>query len=213
MCGIEGSTDTKALRLAWWGAEGCTLRGQGPAGLLGRGGRGWVLIRALSPAFSIQGSLPQLPPVAVMAAPALSWCLCLLVLWPLAIPRASTSVNGEDPGIWTAVLSLREEAKALLELLPGPLLLGRSSIRWGRRRGGGGQWDQRPGVRLLPQPSTCPHRTHVPLQAAGRHRLLVPALPRPVWGSLQAMGLSFVLSQMDSRTPSLPTRIDYFLTW
>ncbi|XP_033722012.1 interleukin-2 receptor subunit beta isoform X3 [Tursiops truncatus] len=29
-----------------------------------------------------------------MAAPALSWCLCLLVLWPLAIPRASTSVNG-----------------------------------------------------------------------------------------------------------------------
>lgn len=40
MCGIEGPTETKALRLAWWGAEGCALRGQGPAGLLGRGGRG-----------------------------------------------------------------------------------------------------------------------------------------------------------------------------
>ncbi|XP_065795339.1 interleukin-2 receptor subunit beta isoform X3 [Muntiacus reevesi] len=40
------------------------------------------------------GSLPQPPPVDVMAAPALSCCLCLLVLLlPLAIPQASTSVN------------------------------------------------------------------------------------------------------------------------
>ncbi|KAB0400349.1 hypothetical protein E2I00_010445, partial [Balaenoptera physalus] len=40
------------------------------------------------------GSLPQLPPADVMAAPALSWCLSFLVLLlPLAIPRASTSVN------------------------------------------------------------------------------------------------------------------------
>ncbi|XP_057598448.1 interleukin-2 receptor subunit beta [Hippopotamus amphibius kiboko] len=41
------------------------------------------------------GSHPQLPPVDVMAAPAVSWCLSLLVfLLPLAIPWASTLVNG-----------------------------------------------------------------------------------------------------------------------
>ncbi|XP_036107931.1 interleukin-2 receptor subunit beta isoform X1 [Molossus molossus] len=41
-----------------------------------------------------QGSLPRLPPVDVMAAPAVSWCLSLLVfLLPLAIARASTAVN------------------------------------------------------------------------------------------------------------------------
>nr|XP_020728469.1 interleukin-2 receptor subunit beta-like [Odocoileus virginianus texanus] len=42
-----------------------------------------------------QGSLPQPPPVDVMAAPALPCCLSLLILLlPLAIPQASTSVNG-----------------------------------------------------------------------------------------------------------------------
>ena len=65
-----------------------------------------MLTHTLSPSSSTQGSLPQPPPVDVMAAPALSCCLSLLVLLlPLAIPQASTSVNGEDPGTWRAGLS------------------------------------------------------------------------------------------------------------
>lgn len=81
-------------------------------------GQGGCSQRSL-PSSSLQGSLPQPPPVDVMAAPALSWCLSLLAfLLPPAIPRASTAVNGEDPGIWTAVLSFRKEAKALLDSGP-----------------------------------------------------------------------------------------------
>ena len=137
MCGAEGRACTKYLRLAWWGADGCTSGGQSPACLLGGGGGGWLLTRALSPSSSIQGSLPQPPPVDVMAVPALSCCLSLLVLLLLlAIPQTSTAVNGEDPGIWRAGLSLRREAEALLELVLRPLL-GRSPISRGRRWGKG----------------------------------------------------------------------------
>ena len=151
MCGAEGRAGTKYLRLAWWGADGCTSGGQSPACLLGGGGGGWLLTRALSPSSSIQGSLPQPPPVDVMAAPALSCCLSLLVLLLLlAIPQTSTAVNGEDPGIWRAGLSLRREAEALLELILRPLL-GRSPISRGRRWGRG---PMGPETGYLPSPST-----------------------------------------------------------
>lgn len=105
----------------WWRAD-----------LRPREGWGWMLTCAL-PLFLPQGSLPQLPPVDVMAAPAQSWCLPLLLfLLPLPIPGASTAVKGEDPDIRTPV--------------SGALPLGRAIIR-GRRQGGGrqGQWDQRSG--------------------------------------------------------------------
>uniref|UniRef100_A0A4W2H169 Interleukin-2 receptor subunit beta n=1 Tax=Bos indicus x Bos taurus TaxID=30522 RepID=A0A4W2H169_BOBOX len=92
---ISEPAGAKALRLAWWGADGCTSGGQSPACLLGGGGGGWLLTCALSPSSSIQGSLPQPPLVDVMAAPALSCCLSLLILLLLlAIPQTSTAVNG-----------------------------------------------------------------------------------------------------------------------
>lgn len=143
---------------------------------------------ALSPFASLQGSLLQLPPVDVMAAPALSWCLSLLVLLlPLAIPQASTVVNGEDPGLWTAVLSLGEEANTLLEPLSrplsGPLPLGRRSISRGRRQG-------ERDIHLPPWPSVLPS-LH-PCASPNHRRTLacVPALPRPAYGPSRALGLS-----------------------
>ena len=205
---VSEPAGAKALRLAWWGADGCTSGGQSPACLLGGGGGGWVLTHTLSPSSSIQGSLPQPPPVDVMAAPALSCCLSLLVLLlPLAIPQASTSVNGEDPSIWAF---LRREAEALLELVLRPLILGRSSISRGRRWGRG---PMGPETRYLPSPSTIlstlyPQASPNP----GRQCLLVLALPRPVWESLQAVGFSFVFSEVDPLTLSLPTRIEHLLT-
>nr|XP_019608516.1 PREDICTED: interleukin-2 receptor subunit beta-like [Rhinolophus sinicus] len=43
-----------------------------------------------------QGSFPQPLPVDVMAAPALSWCLSLLIfLLSLDIPQVSTAMNAE----------------------------------------------------------------------------------------------------------------------
>ena len=149
---ISEPAGAKALRLAWWGADGCTSGGQSPACLLGGGGGGWLLTRALSPSSSIQGSLPQPPLVDVMAAPALSCCLSLLILLLLlAIPQTSTAVNGEDPGIWRAGLSLRREAEAFLELVLRPLVLGRSPISRGRRWGKG---PMGPETGYLPFPST-----------------------------------------------------------
>lgn len=62
-----------------------------PVSWVGEGG-GWLLTRALSLLPPLRGSLPQPPPVDVMAAPALSCCLSLLVLLlSLAIPQASTA--------------------------------------------------------------------------------------------------------------------------
>ena len=148
----RGVRRCKGLRLAWRGADWRTSGGQCPACLLGGGGGGWLLTRALSPSSSIQGSLPQPPPVDVMAAPALPRCLSLLVLLlSLAIPQASTAVNGEDPGICRAGLPLRREAEALLELVLRPLILGRSPISRGRRWGTG---PMGPETGYLPSPST-----------------------------------------------------------
>lgn len=118
------------------------VSGQCPACLFffGWGGGGWLLTRVPSPpSSSTQGSLPQPPPVDVDGG------LPVLLSVPprppplsLAIPQASTAaVNGEDPGICRAGLSLRREAEALLELVLETLILGRSPISRGRRWGTG----------------------------------------------------------------------------
>lgn len=82
---------------AWWGAEGTPrVRGAQPASQSVRG-EGCVFTCASSPSSSLQGPLPQLPALDVMADPALSWHLSLLtLLLPLAIPQASAVMNGED---------------------------------------------------------------------------------------------------------------------
>ena len=70
-----------------------------------------------------------------------------------------------------------------------------------------------PEPRYPPSPSTLPSALHP--QASpnpGRQCLLVLPLPRPIWESLQAGALSFVFSEVDPLTLSLPTRIEHLLT-
>ena len=140
-----------------------------------------------SPLFLPQGSLPQLPPVDVMAAPALSWCLSLLLfLLPLPIPRASTVVKGEDPGIWAAV--------------PGTLpWAGPSSGAGGREEEGRGNGtrDQVPTSPSTLCPAPCPPATPTCLSKSqeGCGLLSLSCLSLPV-GTLQSLGLCLVLSEM-----------------
>lgn len=71
-----------------------------------------------------------------------------------------------------------------------------------------------PEIRRPPSPSVllscC---IHTSLHAKGRHGLFVPALPRPASGTLQALGLSFVLSEMDPPRSFLPSRVAYLPIW
>lgn len=151
------------------------------------------------PSSSLQGALPQPPPVDVMAAPALSWCLSLLAfLLPLAIARASTAANGEDPGIWTACSpSGRRRA----------LLLGRRAILKGRRREKEGRSHGTPFPLPLP-PLSCPHYTHMSLQATARHWHLTPVPPQPcsLWDSVLS-SLKWVTNPFSARQGCLASHL------
>lgn len=156
--------------------------GRGRASLPpGREGRGWVFTCALPLSSLLQGSLPQLPPVDVMAAPAPSSCLSLLaLLLALAFPWVSTAENGENPDIWTALLSLRDEAKAFLEPSRDPCFLAEdpsSGAEAGRRKTG----PMRPEIRCPSFPFALrpAHSIHLPLRATGSCWLFHPALPQP----------------------------------
>lgn len=123
----------------------------------------------------------------VMAAPALSCSLSLLVLLlALAIPRGSTVANGEDPGIWIAMLSLGEEANTLREALSGPLLLAEAHQQGQEAGKEGGE-----GVHLLPWPfrpvPAAPMCLPTPKEDTGFSCPLylgLPAGPCRLWGSV-----------------------------
>lgn len=156
--------------------------GRGRASLPpGREGRGWVFTCALPLSSLLQGSLPQLPPADVMAAPAPSSCLSLLaLLLALAFPWVSTAENGENRDIWTALLSLKDEAKAFLEPSRDPCFLAEdpsSGAEAGRRKTG----TMRPEIRCPSFPFALrpAHSIHLPLRATGSCWLFHPALPQP----------------------------------
>lgn len=199
MCGAVGPAGAKALRLdyvAWWRADLRTLRGAGPACCRGGEGRGWVFIGALSPSSFLQGSFPQPLPVDVMAAPALSWCLSVLIfLLSLDIPQVSTAVNGEAPGNRTMCFPSGRRPRCFYSPPGTPASwqeirhLGREA---GRRKAGAMGPEIRyppPHFTLHPAP-TVSTRLPKPRQDAGFS--LLPCFSLPV-GTLQAMGLSFVL--------------------
>lgn len=182
---------------------------------LGREGRGRVFTCALSLSSSLQGSLPQLPPADVMAAPALSWCLSLLaLLLALAVPWVSTAENGESPDIWTAVLSLRDEARAFLEPSRDPCFLAEgpsSGAEAGRRKTGA----MRPEIKCPSLPFALRPAPLYPL-ASPSHRKMLAFQPCPasarlrrtyrLWGSVS-------LSEMGPLTPFLPARVASLLVW
>lgn len=155
-----------------------------------------MFICALSPSSFLQGSFPQPLPVDVMAAPALSWCLSLLIfLLSLDIPQVPTAVNGEDPGICTMCFPSGRRPRPFYSPPGTPASwqevhhLGQEA---GRRKAGAMGREIRyppPHFALHPAPtvSTCLPK---PREDAGFSS--PPCVSLPV-GALQAMGLSFVL--------------------
>ena len=151
-----------------------------------------------------------------MAAPALSSCLPLLVLFlPLAILQASSVVNGEDPGTWTAVLSLGRWTNPCRIPFRTPAS-GQRPINWGRRLGREEARAMGPEIRCttFPLGPSVLSLLHPCVSSSQRKTLAFHACPASAClRDLAGAGLSVVLSEMDPLSSLLPTRAAHLLIW
>lgn len=143
-----------------------------------------------------------------MAAPALSSCLPLLVLFlPLAILQASSVVNGEDPGTWTVVLSLGRWTNPCRIPFRTPAS-GQRPISWGRRLGREEARAMEPEIRCttFPLGPSVLSLLHPCVSSSQRKTLAFHACPASAClRDLAGTGLSVVLSEMDPLSSLLPT--------